>query len=223
MNAGTPPRGQLSKHVLCSLFEDSIPGIFQDSHIRWPLSIKAVEVQVFHSPGLGPSQDMVGGRPGVAGGSPPFIHVFDEVTNALEIGRKRRGANMGVLAVSILISSLYRRQKHGGLGNFNLSVGFDVNFFRLPSAGREYGLMNPRKEEIRMTVAPFDDLGCVAYAAWSSGEPGMLFFDRINEKNTVPGFGPMDATNPCGEQPLLPFESCNLGSINLSVFEKRWH
>ena len=88
-------------------------------------------------------------------------------------------------------------------------------------SGREYGSVNPRNQEISETIAPGDLWDAVARAAWSSGDPGMLFFDRINEKNTVPGLGPLEATNPCGEQPLLPFESCNFASINLSQFSQK--
>jgi ribonucleoside-diphosphate reductase alpha chain len=126
---------------------------------------------------------------------------------------------MGILSSSHPdILAFVGAKQHGGLDNFNLSVGFDGKFFDCLSAGKAYDLINPRNQEIRETIMPGDLWDAVAHAAWGAGDPGMLFFDRINEKNTVPGLGQLEATNPCGEQPLLPFESCNLGSINLSVF-----
>jgi ribonucleoside-diphosphate reductase alpha chain len=160
---------------------------------------------------------VVGTTAGVASGPLPFIHVFDEATAALKQGGKRRGANMGVLASSHPdILSFIRAKKKGDLKNFNLSVGFDRTFFDALSRNGTYCLVNPRNGEVWDTldaVLLWDEL-CAA--AWQCGDPGILFLDRINEKNPVPGLGPIEATNPCGEQPLLPYESCNLGSINLA-------
>jgi ribonucleoside-diphosphate reductase alpha chain len=219
MNAGLP-RGQLAACFVLPV-EDSIAGIFRTLGVMAQIH-KTGGGTGFSFSKLRPSHDQVGGRPGVAGGPLPFIHVFDEATNALRQGGKRRGANMGVLASSHPdIFPFIGAKQHGGLENFNLSVGFDEKFFDCLAAGREYGLVNPRNQEIRGRVLPGELWDAVAHAAWSSGDPGMLFFDRINEKNTVPGLGPLEATNPCGEQPLLPFESCNLGSINLSAFERK--
>ncbi|HTY14301.1 MAG TPA: adenosylcobalamin-dependent ribonucleoside-diphosphate reductase [Methanoregulaceae archaeon] len=216
MNAGLP-RGQLAACFVLPV-EDSIQGIFRTLGIMAQIH-KTGGGTGFSFSKVRPSNDQVGGRPGVAGGPLPFIRVFDEATNALRQGGRRRGANMGVLASSHPdILAFIDVKRRWGLDNFNLSVGFDGKFFECLSSGREYGLVNPRNREIRETIAPGDLWDAVARAAWSSGDPGMLFFDRINEKNTVPGLGPFEATNPCGEQPLLPFESCNLGSINLSQF-----
>ena len=219
MNAGLP-RGQLAA---CFVLPSKIRSKgYSGLSASWHRSIKPVGGPGFLFRRLRPSQDQVDGRPGVAGGPLPFIRVFDEATNALRQGGRRRGANMGVLADSHPdILSFIGAKLQGGLDNFNLSVGFDGNFFGCLLSGREYGLVNPRNQEISETIAPGDLWDAVARAAWSSGDPGMLFFDRINEKNTVPGLGPLEATNPCGEQPLLPFESCNLGSINLSQFSAK--
>jgi ribonucleoside-diphosphate reductase alpha chain len=219
MNAGLP-RGQLAACFVLPV-EDSIAGIFRTLGIMAQIH-KTGGGTGFSFSNLRPSHDQVGGRPGVAGGPLPFIRVFDEATNALRQGGRRRGANMGVLASSHPdILSFIAAKQHGGLENFNLSVGFDGNFFNCLSSGREYSLINPRNHEIGEMIAPGVLWDAVADAAWGSGDPGMLFFDVINEKNPVPGLGPIEATNPCGEQPLLPFESCNLGSINLSRFEAK--
>jgi len=104
----------------------------------------------------------------------------------------------------------------GGLANFNLSVGFDAHFFDCLGQNRDYDLVNPRNNSVWASVDAREIWQALGQAAWRTGDPGVLFLDTINEKNTVPGLGTIEATNPCGEQPLLPFESCNLGSINLS-------
>jgi ribonucleoside-diphosphate reductase alpha chain len=214
MNAGTPG-GQLSACFVLPV-DDSIPGIF----------IALKQMALIHKSGGGtgfsfsrirPAGDLVGTSAGVASGPLPFIRVFDEATAALKQGGKRRGANMGVLASSHPdILSFIRAKKKGDLKNFNLSVGFDRHFFDALTRNGTYNLVNPRDGEIWDTVDAvllWDELG---KAAWQCGDPGVLFLDRINEKNPVPGLGPIEATNPCGEQPLLPYESCNLGSVNLA-------
>lgn len=214
MNAGTP-HGQLSACFVLPV-EDSIPGIF----------VALQQMALIHKSGGGtgfsfsrirPAGDVVGSTAGVASGPLPFIQVFDEATAALKQGGKRRGANMGVLVSSHPdILPFIRAKRNGDLKNFNLSVGFDHTFFDALTRNGTYNLINPRNGEVWDTldaVLLWDEL-CAA--AWLCGDPGILFLDRINEKNTVPGLGPIEATNPCGEQPLLPYESCNLGSINLA-------
>jgi ribonucleoside-diphosphate reductase alpha chain len=219
MNAGMP-NGQLAACFVLPV-GDSIDSIF--------LALK--HMALIHKSGGGtgfsfssirPTGDCVGQATGVASGPLSFIHVFDEATSALKQGGKRRGANMGVLASSHPdILSFISAKQVGNLKNFNLSVGFDRLFFGALSSGRTYDLLNPRNGEIWDTIPAQSLWGNLCHAAWTCGDPGVLFFDRLNEKNTVPGLGTLEATNPCGEQPLLPYESCNLGSINLARIVSR--
>jgi ribonucleoside-diphosphate reductase alpha chain len=219
MNAGMP-NGQLAACFVLPV-GDSIDSIF--------LALK--HMALIHKSGGGtgfsfssirPRGDCVGQTVGVASGPISFIHVFDEATSALKQGGKRRGANMGVLASSHpdILSFIVAKQS-GDLRNFNLSVGFDRAFFDALSSGKTYDLVNPRNGDIWDTVPAQSIWDHLCQAAWQCGDPGVLFLDRINEKNTVPGLGLLEATNPCGEQPLLPYESCNLGSINLARFVSR--
>jgi len=214
MNAGTRS-GQLSACFVLPV-EDSIRQIF---------SVLG-HMAIIHKSGGGtgfsfshvrPRGDLVGSTAGVASGPLSFIRVFDEATNALRQGGKRRGANMGVLASSHPdIMEFIRAKENGGLQNFNLSVGFDREFFSSMEKRRGYTLVNPRDGSVSLEIDPHSLWNAFVLSAWKCGDPGVLFLDRINELNPVPGLGQIEATNPCGEQPLLPWESCNLGSINLS-------
>lgn len=214
MNAGTPG-GQLSACFVLPV-EDSLEGIF---------STLGTMARIHQSGGgtgfsfsrIRPAGDHVASTAGVASGPLPFIRVFDEATNAIKQGGKRRGANMAVLNSSHPdILAFINAKNQGGLDNFNISVGFDAHFFDCLDQGVPYGLINPRDGSVTGKIDAQDLWTALCSSAWQSGDPGVLFLDTINEKNTVPGLGAMDATNPCGEQPLFPFESCNLGSINLS-------
>jgi len=214
MNAGTSS-GQLSACFVLPV-EDSIRQIFAVlGHMA--LIHKSGGGTGFSFSRVRPRGDAVAGTAGVASGPLSFIRVFDEATNALRQGGKRRGANMGVLASSHPdIMEFIRAKEAGGLQNFNLSVGFDAEFFASLEAKRRYALVNPRDGAVWGEADPAILWDALARSAWKCGDPGVLFLDRINETNTVPGLGEIEATNPCGEQPLLPWESCNLGSINLS-------
>jgi ribonucleoside-diphosphate reductase alpha chain len=213
MNAGTAG-GQLSACFVLPV-EDSIDRIFTTLGYMARIH-KSGGGTGFSFSHLRPQGDQVAGTAGIASGPLPFLRVFDEATNALRQGGKRRGANMGVLSSSHPdILQFIRSKEGGGLTNFNLSVGFDSSFFRHLEGGRPYDLVNPRDGRIWKTVDPSILWETLAASAWKCGDPGVLFLDRINETSSVPGLGPIEATNPCGEQPLLPFESCNLGSINL--------
>jgi ribonucleoside-diphosphate reductase alpha chain len=165
---------------------------------------------------------MVNMTAGVASGPVSFIEVFDKATEAVKQGGRRRGANMGVLSCRHPdIREFVSSKKAGGLRNFNISVGFDAAFFDSLGAGKDYPLVNPRDGSVWAEIAAGDLWREVAEQAWATGDPGVLFMDEINRLSTLPGMGPIEATNPCGEQPLLPYESCNLGSINLSRCVKR--
>ena len=215
MNAGTPS-GQLSACFVLPV-EDSIDRIFATlSHMA--LIHKSGGGTGFSFSQIRPTGDLVGGTAGVASGPIPFIRVFDEATNALKQGGKRRGANMGVLSSSHPdIMDFIRLKTGGGLANFNLSVGFDGEFFEKLERRSDYSLKNPRDGEVWNTINAVDIIESLSRAAWQCGDPGTLFLDAVNKANTVPGLGDIAATNPCGEQPLLPYESCNLGSINLAA------
>ncbi len=214
MNAGTSI-GQLSACFVLPV-EDSLQGIFAT----------LATMALIHQSGGGtgfsfshirPAGDPVSSTYGAASGPLPFIRVFDEATNAVKQGGKRRGANMAVLASSHPdIMEFINAKNRGGLKNFNLSVGFDARFFHCLDRGVPYDQLNPRDGSIRDGIDARKLWHALGSAAWQSGDPGVLFLDFINEKNPVPDLGPIEATNPCGEQPLLPFESCNLGSVNLS-------
>jgi ribonucleoside-diphosphate reductase alpha chain len=214
MNAGTPI-GQLSACFVLPV-EDSLQGIFST------LSAMALIHQSGGGTGFSfshvrPAGDPVSSTCGVASGPLPFIRVFDEATNAVKQGGKRQGANMAVLASSHPdIIDFINAKNEGGLANFNLSVGFDAQFFRCLDRGSPYDLVNPRDGAVKESIDARQLWHALGSAAWKSGDPGVLFLDFVNEKNPVPGLGMIEATNPCGEQPLLPYESCNLGSINLS-------
>jgi len=214
MNAGTP-LGQLSACFVLPV-EDSLEHIFLTlGHMA--LIHKSGGGTGFSFSRIRPRGDMVEQTSGIASGPLSFIRVFDAATAAIKQGGKRRGANMGVLASSHPdIMDFIRAKTEGGLSNFNLSVGFDAHYFQCRDAGVPYLLVNPRDGETWAEIDPQEIWRACAEAAWACGDPGVLFLDEINRKNTVPGYGMIEATNPCGEQPLLPFESCNLGSINLS-------
>jgi ribonucleoside-diphosphate reductase alpha chain len=214
MNAGSSI-GQLSACFVLPV-EDSLQGIFST----------LATMALIHQSGGGtgfsfshirPAGDAVSSTCGAASGPLPFIRVFDEATNAVKQGGKRRGANMAVLNSSHPdIMDFINAKNRGGLSNFNFSVGFDAHFFHCLEHGSQYDLINPRDGSVKNSIDARELWHALGSAAWQSGDPGVLFLDIINEKNTVPGLGSIEATNPCGEQPLLPFESCNLGSINLS-------
>ena len=214
MNAGTST-GQLSACFVLPM-EDTLEGIFGTlGHMA--LIHQSGGGTGFSFSLLRPRGDAVNGVTGAATGPVSFMRVFDAATGAVRQGGRRRGANMGVLAASHPdIEEFVTAKQEGGLSNFNISVGVDERFFRCLATGKEYDLINPRDGSVWKSVDAGSLWRLIAASACISGEPGVLFLDEINRQNTTPHLGRIEATNPCGEQPLYPYESCNLGSVNLA-------
>jgi len=220
MNAGTA-LGQLSACFVIPI-EDSMEGIFE--------SLKAM-AKIHQSGGgtgfnfskLRPKGDLVTSTKGEASGPVSFMSIFDQATGVIVQGGRRRGANMGILRCDHpdIIEFIEAKIEKDRFSNFNLSIGITNKFMEAIKYNKPFDLINPRSRKTIRRVKARAILDLIVNAAWRTGDPGLIFLDEINRKNPTPRIGPIDATNPCGELPLLPYESCNLASINLAKMVER--
>ena len=219
MNAGTK-LGQLSACFVIPV-PDSIGDIFG--------ALKAMAIVQQSGGGCGfsfsrlrPKGDIVRSTMGSASGPVSFMRIFDVTTDVIKQGGRRRGANMGILNVNHpdILNFITSKEKEGVLRNFNISVGVNDDFMEAVKKHRDYELINPRNNECVRSLGADDVFDLIATMAWRTGDPGLVFLDEINAHNPTPKYQ-IDSTNPCGEVPLLDWESCNLGSINLAKIVRK--
>ncbi len=218
MNAGRA-HGQLAACFVLPV-EDDLAAIFDA--LKWAALIhQSGGGTGFAFSRLRPRGDVVKTTHGVASGPLSFMRVYDSATEIIKQGGVRRGANMAVLAADHPdVLEFVDAKRAAGLENFNISVAVPDALFQAAARGAPWPLRHPRSHEVVRTIDPRELLEQIAASAWASGEPGLVFLDRVEAANPTPDLGRFEAVNPCGEQPLLPFEACTLGSVNLARFER---